>query len=124
MTMAYQRSVLAEPAVVGLLRDQVALYLDKWGLADRVDEVALVVSECVTNAVNATPGEVIRFGMFRIPGFVKIEVTDPSADIPEPRQAGDVDEGGRGLMIVDALAESWGCRPHGGGKTTWALLRV
>lgn len=52
-----------------------------------------------------------------------IEVWDPADGKPEPRDAGPDDESGRGLAIVEALCEQFGCDPlRTGGKVTWALL--
>jgi anti-sigma regulatory factor (Ser/Thr protein kinase) len=88
---------------------------------DAPDEVALVVSELVTNAVRyAEP-----------PVELEIEVTDDAVLIavndgspgrpaaPEPSEAA---EGGRGLLLVDLLADETGVRPQPPGKTVWASL--
>jgi hypothetical protein len=41
-----------------------------------------------------------------------------------PEGVDHLEEGGRGLFLIDHLAKSWGCRhPHSGGKTIWCRLR-
>lgn len=83
----------------------------------------LVVSEPVTDGVAACPGRLLVFEMFAPAGAVVVEVRDESERPPVRRAAGTSDGRGRGLLIVDALAETWGTRwPPGGGKVVWARL--
>jgi hypothetical protein len=56
------------------------------------------------------------------PGLFHIEVTDPSMDAPQMRCAGPDDEKGRGLAIIDALADDWGTRFTDHGKTVWFTI--
>ena len=53
-----------------------------------------------------------------------VEVSDGSAQLPQPRSAVEDEESGRGLLLVRALAASWGVRPTDEGKTTWFTLRL
>jgi len=109
----------------------------EWGLGDLADTVELVVSELVTNAVQAS---VDRDGRPQYSGenglacvhlrlstdgqAALIEVWDENATPPEPTEPGLADESGRGLMLVDALAGRWGwdLPPSGRGKVVWALV--
>jgi len=50
---------------------------------------------------------------------VWVEVFDPDLRLPRLRSAGENDEGGRGLYLVDQLATRWGSRPTPGGKAVW-----
>ncbi|MET9519402.1 ATP-binding protein [Streptomyces sp. NPDC002994] len=54
-------------------------------------------------------------------GLLRIEVSDACAALPHPRHVSPDDETGRGLALVEALAERWGAepRPCGIGKTVW-----
>jgi hypothetical protein len=119
-----RREVLAVPATVGLLRDLAGIHLVKWGASEGfADDVRLVVGELVTNSVAACPGRLVVFEMYALAGAVMVEVGDPSGNAPVRRPAGAGDESGRGLQIVDALAEAWGTRwPPGGGKVVWARV--
>ncbi|MFF5261183.1 ATP-binding protein [Actinomadura viridis] len=123
---SYKRDVPALPVCVGLLRECVESRLLGWGVRrEAVDDALLVISELVTNGVAACPDTVLGFEMY-VSGFaLVIEITDTSPDPLVRRTAGDYDVSGRGLDIVDALAESWGMRrlPQR-GKCVWARLAL
>lgn len=82
------------------------------------DTVSLLVSEVATNALVHGVGQV-RIRVVPQTEGVRIEVVDGSATLPRPRDAALLDEGGRGLALVAALASSWGSEPTGAGKTVW-----
>ncbi|GHB40687.1 ATP-binding protein [Streptomyces cirratus] len=93
---------------------------------DTADAAELVVSELVTNALRhsgAPQGRGIGVRLARRKGGVRVEVSDAGAVVDlAPQVTTECDERGRGLAIVAALAERWGClpRPHGIGKAVWA----
>ncbi|MEU9172318.1 ATP-binding protein [Streptomyces sp. NPDC048420] len=70
------------------------------------------------------PGREIGVRIAPYDGRLRVEVADANDGRPEPRQAGPEDEGGRGLTLLQCLAERWGCCPrlHGIGKVNWAEL--
>jgi anti-sigma regulatory factor (Ser/Thr protein kinase) len=85
------------------------------------DELALVVSELVTNAVrHAEPP--VRLEIQADDDRVTVAVADGSPGRPVPRVAADDAEGGRGLAMIDLLAADTGVRPSPPGKTVWAAL--
>src|ERR1700761_1457328 len=115
MTMnrpGFQRTVLAVPSVVGLLRDQTESVLRKWGLDHITDDAKIIVSELATNATaeGVARGREIVFRMTDHGDQVSIEITDPSPLRPRLRHAADTDVHGRGLFIVQALAVATGYR--------------
>jgi PAS domain S-box-containing protein len=55
---------------------------------------------------------------------VWVEVFDPDLRLPRIRSAGETDEGGRGLYLVDQIATRWGSRPTRDGKAVWFELPV
>jgi anti-sigma regulatory factor (Ser/Thr protein kinase) len=87
------------------------------------DTVALLVSEVATNALVHGSGQV-RVRVFPGPPGVRVEVADGSRAVPQRRQAGASDEGGRGIALVEALSSNWGCEPTEDGKTVWFELRA
>jgi len=86
---------------------------------DLTDTVTLLVSELVTNAV-LHAGSEVEVLVQLTPRGARIEVTDTSASAIAPRDATADEDSGRGLALVETLAERWGVRPApGGGKTVW-----
>ncbi|WP_412075941.1 SpoIIE family protein phosphatase [Streptomyces xanthophaeus] len=107
----------AELSQVAHAREGVVSQLSAWQLDDLAFEAELVVSELVTNAIRYAGGPV---GLRLILDEVLVcEVSDPSSTQPRLRRARETDEGGRGLFLVAQLAERWGCRFTGEGKTIW-----
>ena len=103
-------------------RAAVASFTERLGLQELFDDLTLVVSEMVTNAVrHAGPPVVIE--LQADPDAVLVAVEDGSPERPQARAAGLDAEGGRGLLLVDLLAAEHGVRPGPPGKTVWALLQ-
>ena len=91
---------------------------------DVADDVALVVSELVTNAVRAQARR-IRLALAVHRREIDVVVTDDAPGTPTLTRADMQDTYGRGLLIVDALAATWGVEPGSDvGKSVWAVLRV
>ncbi|WP_051777578.1 SpoIIE family protein phosphatase [Streptomyces violaceorubidus] len=109
---------------VGEARDFVHDRLHAWGLEGLSDDAALVTSELVTNALIHAGSDVdLRL---RVHGDrLRMEVRDSESDPPVPAAYSLSDEGraraehGRGLFLVDALADTWHTSPNGRGKTVW-----
>lgn len=109
---------------MGAGRRFVQATLRDWGHEDLVDTAGLLVSELVTNAVlhaRAAPTVVVRL----VRDLLRIEVIDPSSRLPRAKGYAVDSSTGRGLLLVDRMAEAWGTeiRP-GGGKVVWFELRV
>lgn len=124
--------------------------LSKWDLGDRFDDVALVVSELVTNALrHALPADSafaadaaaahderepgangqppVRLHLMHWTSRLVCAVRDPSGESPVAGEAPDCAESGRGLFLVDSFSDSWGWHPLAGalhGKVVWALFRL
>ncbi|MFB7507086.1 ATP-binding protein [Streptomyces broussonetiae] len=111
--------------------------LDQWDVGDRFDDICLVVSELVTNALrHGLPGDAgcsehtpsVRLHLMRWTERLVCAVRDPSHETPVPRDSDDFSaESGRGLFLVDSFADSWGWHPLAGtldGKVVWALFRL
>jgi anti-sigma regulatory factor (Ser/Thr protein kinase) len=103
--------------------------LEAWAVAaERIAAVQLVVSELVTNAVlHAPASRTITLELSMTDGGVRVMVSDESPQEPEQQdhQAPPTAEGGRGVEIVDAVADRWGTqfRPPA-GKTVWCDLEA
>ncbi|MFE7778648.1 SpoIIE family protein phosphatase [Streptomyces sp. NPDC057445] len=118
-----ETELTAEPASVSSARAFLAESLVEWGCTQLSDDAQLLVSEVVTNAIQHGQGPVnlrIRLNSTEL----TVEVSDHSHHPPQPRLAAADDESGRGLILVDTLAGSWGMRPTDDGKTTWFTLKL
>ncbi|MEV3874480.1 ATP-binding protein [Streptomyces sp. NPDC049906] len=129
-------TLVAVPTAVPVARMFVRALLEHWGVAEVADEVMLVASELVGNAVKAvgfadrapmtweiTARHVIGVQLRIVDAHLYVEVWDGSAALPR-RQAVSLDtEGGRGLILVENVCEGWDVfRPDVGGKVVWARL--
>ena len=114
-------------AVAAARRATVEL-LDLWDLDDLRADAELLVSELVTNAVlHGRSGVTLTVAV--ADGVLEVGVTDRSPMLPSPR-TGDIGdapwraEGGRGLRMVDRLADEWGVAALPDGKQVWFRLSV
>lgn len=111
-------------------RDFTVATLHRWSAADRSYDIAIVVSELLTNALrHARPGSgdgrpwrSIRLGLLQLGPGVLCAVADPSTAAPVLRAPGSLGETGRGLHIVCALSDRWGYTSSGTGKVVWAVF--
>lgn len=88
----------------------------------RVEHAVLLVSELVTNAVLHGRTDVVRLVLAVDGRTVEVAVHDRSPDAPLVGDVGPSDLHGRGLVLVERLAETWGVSPlpeGGGGKAVW-----
>lgn len=86
--------------------------------SDMNSRLATVVSEIVTNAIlhARTPFVV---SVSSEPAAIRVEVTDGSSSFPARRDYDPTQPAGRGLTIVDAMADRWGVAALPTGKTVW-----
>lgn len=107
---------------VGSLRRMCAGKLRRAVLPDLVDPAELVITELVTNGLVHGTGEelVVRFFLTR--RRLVIEVSDGSRGRAEVRTTGAEGESGRGMFLVDALADAWGTSAD--GSTTWCSFTL
>ncbi|MEH0518020.1 ATP-binding protein [Streptomyces stelliscabiei] len=117
---------------VAVARLAVCRSLECWGIGDETRETAVaIVSELFTNAVVHSTGTGARVIIERpADDQVYIAVVDRAAGrLPTLRAPSDWEDGGRGLMLVDAMADWWGCDRLGPprrcwGKRVWAQLLI
>ncbi|MFD3759170.1 SpoIIE family protein phosphatase [Streptomyces sp. NPDC058622] len=113
----------ARPSSVGEGRRFLRSALAAWdGVDDQLCETAcLLASELLSNAVSHGCGPV-RLRLRRAGRELSVEVCDGSPVLPQARFAPPDAESGRGLLLVDSLAESWGTLPTTEGKAVWFSL--
>lgn len=122
---AYCETFARERESVSLARTLTAKALNEWRMGDVLgDSAVLIVSELVTNSVEHARGSGLRLNVTRRFRGVRLAVVDLSRRLPAVQAGDDSGEHGRGLVIVDALATTWGTQPLPWGKRVWANLDV
>lgn len=119
----------ALPGAVACARLHARQVLWEWGLSALAENAELLVSELMTNAIHASPpaGRIQPVGLWLSSDRSRllILVQDTSHYPPEPADgAGDNDERGRGLLIIEAISAKWGwdAKEDRSGKAVWALM--
>lgn len=95
-----------------------------WGLAGLADDVELLVSELVTNAIKHSRGTEITMTLELNDGVLRLGVSDETGRFPLIQQPDDDAECGRGLQLVQCITQqhggAWGIRPD--GTSTWCTI--
>ncbi|MCX5369657.1 ATP-binding protein [Streptomyces sp. NBC_00103] len=114
----------AEPTEVAALRRIMRLHLGIWGLAEVIDDAQLCMSELVSNVItHVGPGTPATLAVSMNGVRLRIEVHDPDARaLPTLLDAKVESESGRGMALVDAIADRWGVQLHADQKVTWCEL--
>ena len=128
------------PTAVASARAHAQRLVNEWAMADMAENVTMVVSELVTNAVVASTDvdgrpkyadaggslPVVHVRLWSDHARIVVEVWDQSPRVPEAKQPGPEAENGRGLVLVEALSERWGWGrvPGWSGKVVWAELLI
>jgi anti-sigma regulatory factor (Ser/Thr protein kinase) len=98
--------------------------LRQWGRTARADVAELLTSELVTNAIVHTDHDAVLTATVG-PRGLRVEVRDFVARRPRLRvPVADDGTNGRGLFLVQSLADAWGVRAHGVGKAVWFELEA
>jgi hypothetical protein len=112
-------------------RDFTLATLQRWEAAERGEDIAIVVTELLTNALrhalpwpgDSPPRRPIRLGLLQPGSCVLCAVADPSRAIPVPQGRDSLAETGRGLQIIRALSDMWGYTMLSDvGKVVWAAF--
>ncbi|MCG7204684.1 ATP-binding protein [Streptomyces arenae] len=112
-----------EPTSARRARRLVTARLGEWGAHELTDTAELLVSELVTNALRHTRGA-LRLNLQLHDSRLLCEVEDTETASPV-RAVADADaESGRGIELLDLLADSWGSVRTPTGKTMWFELRA
>ncbi len=110
-----------DPEALVAARHMIGAAVRSWGARERADEIELVADELIVNALMHTDGPaIVTLRVLAGPQRrLRVEVEDRSSALPRRREAGESGVSGRGLMLVDRLADVWGVEPRGGGKCVW-----
>ncbi|WP_330458898.1 SpoIIE family protein phosphatase [Streptomyces sp. NBC_00820] len=114
-----------EPERIAEARQHLRELLHDWSSADQVDSAVLLLSEMITNVLVHTDADALVLAEISgEPGGrrLQVKVTDTGDDLPHKRSPGELASSGRGLVLIELLAEAWGVEPRGEGKSIWFAL--
>jgi anti-sigma regulatory factor (Ser/Thr protein kinase) len=96
--------------------------LEAWGLTSTLlDDVALLLTELTANAIRHAHG-IVGVEIDLDGDRLTVRVCDEEDSEPRVNHAKTDDEGGRGLWLVDAIADRWGWESSEPGKVVWFEL--
>ncbi|MEW2489985.1 SpoIIE family protein phosphatase [Streptomyces sp. NPDC048411] len=115
-----------DPEALSSARHMIRAAVRAWGAKGRVDEVELAADELITNAlIHTDGGAVVTIRVLAgTERRLRVDVEDRSSALPRPRDAGESGVSGRGLLLVDRLADAWGVESRGSGKCVWCEFIV
>jgi anti-sigma regulatory factor (Ser/Thr protein kinase) len=121
--MADLREFDAEADAIGAIRAYVQDVLVRAGASDQaIDAAVLCASELATNALLHGDGPI---GVdFDLGARARVTVHDRNPQLPVLRDAGALDDAGRGLVMVDLFADAWGSALDDHGKAVWFELEL
>ncbi|MGK5627781.1 ATP-binding SpoIIE family protein phosphatase [Streptomyces sp. URMC 123] len=115
----------SEPERIAGVRHQLRELLYDWADDEQTDAAVLMVSEMVTNVLLHTDGDALMIAEItgqRPARRLRVDVADGSDELPHRRRPGEMASSGRGLLLMEMLADSWGVDPRGEGKCIWFEL--
>ncbi|GHE65726.1 magnesium or manganese-dependent protein phosphatase [Streptomyces spiralis] len=115
----------AEPERISVARQQLRELLHDWSSSEQVDSAVLLLSEMLTNVLVHTDTDALLLA--EVSGEkgerrMRVEVTDAGEELPHKRRPGELASSGRGLLLIELLADAWGVEPRGVGKSIWFEL--
>jgi anti-sigma regulatory factor (Ser/Thr protein kinase) len=110
------RSVVTARRVVGEL-------LTAWAAPHDRQDAELLTTELVANVVDHAGGESVLTLEVTLSGaWLRVAVVDGSAIRPVVRELDHEAPRGRGMQLIEAIADRWGAEDHQGGKRVWLEL--
>ena len=120
-TVASSVALEADPRNVSRARSILRDAMLRSGADDLIDSATLLLSEIVTNAfVHA--GTQVQIRIWSTYDALRVEVDDGGARVPARRHYAENAGTGRGLQLMDDVADRWGTHARSSGKTVWFEL--
>ena len=117
--MLQQRTLPPDPSSAMVARTFARDVLSTWSESEAADTVTLLVSELVTNAV-LHAGSKVEVAVRHRGDWLRVEVADESPILPGQREFTSDATTGRGLGLIEAMADAWGVEPRADeGKIVW-----
>ncbi|MEW1672845.1 ATP-binding protein [Streptomyces noursei] len=108
-----------------IARDDITYTMLRQGLTERLDDAKLLISELVTNVMQHCHSLTVRVVARSTPDTLILSVSDDSPALPARRPSSPDEERGRGLFLLDLLADEWGVgTTDHEAKTVWCCLSL
>ena len=118
-TKQYRQEMTVDPNKLGLVRRIVTAHVRYWGWAPVADAAIMCVTELLSNvSKHADSNECVLLLQSSASG-VRIVVSDDSPELPVVRKPDWDSESGRGMFLLNEIADAWGADPTGNGKDVW-----
>ncbi len=107
-------------------RHQLRSMLYDWATADQIDAAELALSEMIANVMIHTDSTAsVLADVTGPPGrrVLRMTVADADGNLPHRRHPGEMASSGRGVLLLQQLADGWGVEPRGDGKAIWVEFR-
>ena len=111
------------PGTPASVRGFLRVALKTWELDGFGEVTELLSDELVSNVVRHV-GTPMTVRALRQPSSIRVEVDDSSNEMPVLQHPGALDDHGRGLLLLDSLANQWGIEMREDGKTVWFEIDV
>ena len=112
------------PVSVPTARHMVLELLRTWGVPHDRDDAALLVTELVANVVDHARSQAnLTVELTASDAWLRISVADGSSIRPVVQELSTDSPRGRGMLMVQVIADRWGSEEHRGGKRVWFELR-
>ena len=119
---AYQ--LPSRPESAGCARRWLRAILTADSCVDAIDAILLIMSELTTNGLIHGGSGTITIVCDVDTDSLTVGVIDYGTGRPVILDVTEEDEYGRGMTLIDALADEWGCEPCDGGKLVYARLKL
>lgn len=120
----YRQDLIAEPQALAHVRQVATAQLRLWGYDALIDSVILGLTEMLTNVGRHAGSLACVLTLDDIGTGVRLTVSDTSRQVPVLREPDWLAESGRGMHLVAATADRFGCTVTPGGKDVWAVFGV
>lgn len=123
VTQEFRREAVAVPKARSFVRRT----LDEWGVTERCDDMLICVSELTANVIrhDETLDRSFVVALSGSNGLLRIEVYDASRRRPHVQSPSSDSTTGRGLLLVNELADGWGVEPRDPrGKIVWTEFKI
>ncbi|WP_405984312.1 ATP-binding protein [Streptomyces sp. NBC_00872] len=119
----YRQELTIRPGALAGIRQMVSVYVRLWGFAALAETTALCTHELLSNVGKHTDSAQCVLTLRRRLDGVRVVVSDTSGELPVVREPDWAAESGRGLVVLESMADTWGVEGHSLGKDVWFEIR-